>query len=74
MGFKLSILVGVEMETGTKVSLVLQKGTNRKYAPGEVINFIKCQAYTFKDVAFKPDQEHAIKYVVDDISRLERKP
>ena len=68
MGFKLSILVGVERDTGAKVSVVVpQKGTTRKYASAEVISFINGQGYAFKDVVIKSDQEHAIKYVIDDV-------
>ena len=41
LGFKLSILVGVERDTGAKVSVVVpQKGTTGKYASGEVVAFI----------------------------------
>ena len=68
MGFKLSILVGVERDTGAKVSVVVpQKGTTGKYASGEVVNFINEQGCAFKEVVVKSDQENAIKYVVDDV-------
>ena len=68
MGFKLSILVGVERDTGAKVSVVVpQKGTTGKYASGEVVSFMDNQGCTFKDVVVKSDQENAIKYVVDDV-------
>ena len=68
MGFKLSILVGVGRDTGAKVSVVVpQKGTTGKYASGEIINFINQQGYAYKDVVIKSDQEHAIKYVIDDV-------
>ena len=68
MGFKLTILLGAERGTGSKVSAVVpQKRTTREYASAEVVNFINGQGYAFKDVVINSDQEHAIKYVIDDV-------
>jgi hypothetical protein len=68
MGFKLSILVGVERNAGAKVSVVVpQKGTTGKYASGEIVDFMNAQGFTFQDVVIKSDQENAIKYLADDV-------
>ena len=66
MGFKLSILVGVERDTGAKVSIVVPaKGTTGKYASSEVVHFLNEQGCSMTDFVIKSDQENAIKYVVD---------
>ena len=68
MGFKLSILVGVERDTGAKVSIVVPaKGTTGKYAASEVVHFLNEQGCSMTDIVIKSDQENAIKYVVDDV-------
>ena len=68
MRFKLSILVGVERDTGAKVSIVVPaKGTTGKYVSSEVVRFLNEQGCSMTDIVIKSDQEHAIKYVVDDV-------
>ena len=68
MGFKLSILVGVERDTGAKVSIVVPaKGTTGKYAASEVVHFLNEQGCSMTDIVIKSDQENAITYAVDDV-------
>ena len=67
MGFKLSILVGVERDTGAKVSIVAPaKGITGKYASSEAVYFLNEQGCSMTDIVIKSDQENAIKYVVVD--------
>ena len=51
MAFKLSVLVGVERDTGAKVSIVgPSKGTTGKYASSEVVHFLNGQGCSMTDV------------------------
>ena len=68
MVFTLSILVGVDTDTGAKVSIVApSKGAMGKYASSGVVIFLNEQGCAMTDIVFKSDQENAIKYVVDDV-------
>ena len=50
MGFKLSILVGVERDTGAKVSIAApSKGATGKYASSEVVDFLNEQGCPMTD-------------------------
>ena len=67
MVFKLSILVGVDRDTGAKVSIVVPaKGATGKYTSSEVVHFLNEQGCSMTD-RYQVRPRESITYVVDDV-------
>ena len=70
-GCKLSVLVGVEKYTGMKMaSVVPTKGGTGAFAARKAIEQINESGHRELNVIVKSDQEPAIKFLMNDMSRM----
>jgi hypothetical protein len=69
-GYKLAVLVAVERGTGMKASIVVpRKGSTGNFAARRVVDLVNECGNKDRDIILKTDQEPAILYLVDDISK-----
>ena len=69
MGYKLTVLVGRERNTGmTLAKVVPAKGSKGKFTGDKVMEYLGGSGNQFGDIIVKTDQEPAIKCLVEDTS------
>ena len=69
-GFQLAVLVVVERGTGMKASIVVpRKGSTGIFTARRVIDLVNECGNKDRDIILKTDQEPAIVFLVDDISK-----
>ena len=68
LGFRLTILVGIERRSGMKMAQVVPtKGITRNFAARRVVELIEECGDRYVDVIVKTDQEPALRHLVQDV-------